>query len=68
MWKDVLETFRIVVRAKKNLPGITVEELFGNCTTEQLEKEYTFLEQQAKDSGYVEDETGLRGQYGGHRE
>jgi hypothetical protein len=47
MWREVLETYRCLVRAKNNLE---------------------FLKRLAKDSGYIEDETGLRGQYGGHRE
>lgn len=57
MWKEVLETYRAIVTFQ------TVEK-----TAEQLKREQAFLEQMAKDSGYIEDETGLRGQYGGHRE
>lgn len=68
MWKDVLQTFRCVVTAHKNMPGMRIEDLFNNCPHEQLEKEYAFLQQMAKDSGYCEDESGPRGQYGGHRE
>jgi hypothetical protein len=68
VWKDVLETYRCLVSAKKNMPGMRIEDLFGSCTTSELEQEYKFLQQQAKDSGYIEDNTGPRGQYGGHRE
>lgn len=68
MWKDVLETYRCLVSAKNNMPGARIEDIFGSCTKDDLEREYAFLKQQAKDSGYIEDETGLRGQYGGHRE
>lgn len=68
MWKDVLETYRCLLSAKKNMPGMKIEDLFRSCTTSELEREYEFLKQQAKDSGYIEDDSGLRGQYGGHRE
>lgn len=68
MWKEVLETYRCLISGKKNHPGTRIEDLFGSCTTAELEREYAFLKQMAKDSGHIEDDTGLRGQYGGHRE
>lgn len=68
MWKGVLETYRCIVSNNKNLPGMKLEDLFASTPQSELEAELKFLEQMAKDSGYIEDETGLRGQYGGHRE
>ena len=57
MWKGILETYRVLL-AQKDFPRSKAE----------LEKEYRFLQLMAKDSGHIEDETGLRGQFGGHRE
>lgn len=59
MWNEVLETYRCVISAKKNLPGTRIEDLFASCTTADLEKEYKFLQEKAKQEGYEENESAL---------
>jgi hypothetical protein len=67
MWKYVLETYDRLISARKT--GMSLDAMFGSAEAlASLEREYLWLKQMAKDAGYIEDDSGPRGQYGGHRE
>jgi len=47
MWADALSTFRCIAKARRNMPGIAVEDVLGEATADDIAREYAFLEQQA---------------------
>lgn len=55
MWRNALETFRVVVKAHRDMPGMKIEDAMGSTTNEQLEKEYAFLRQQQLRIERIED-------------
>lgn len=48
MWRNALETFRIVVKAHRDMPGMKIEDAMGSTTNEQLMEEYAFLQDQQR--------------------
>lgn len=46
--------FRCVVKARKTMPSMSIEDILGDVTSTELEKEYKFLLEKAKADGYKE--------------
>lgn len=55
MWKNILETYRCIVTAKRNMPGARIEHIFGSCTQAELDAEYEWLKEKAEQEGYKDD-------------
>jgi hypothetical protein len=50
MWEDILETYRVLISHRKNLPGARIEQAFPRGVSD-LEKEHEFLKRQAAKDG-----------------